>query len=100
MSLLPNALSLSAATFNIARVSGPALAGLAIATLGIGPVFLISTALAISPVFSYLRMNVGALVRAGLTTGKNAKSSVLDGLRYVWTRGDLLLVIVVMAVVA
>jgi MFS family permease len=100
MTLLPNALSLSAATFNIARVSGPALAGLAIATLGIGPVFLISTALAVSPVFSYLRMNVGALIRTGLTTGKNAKGSVLDGLRYVWTRADLLLVIVVMAVVA
>ncbi|MDR7279621.1 MFS transporter [Catenuloplanes atrovinosus] len=99
LTLLPNALSLSAATFNVARVSGPALAGVAIAGLGVGPVFLISTALGVAPVFAYLRMHVPALIRAA-APGTRAKGGVLDGLRYVWTRGDLLLVIVVMAVVA
>ncbi|GAB7048862.1 MFS transporter [Catenuloplanes indicus] len=100
MTLLPNALSLSAATFNVARVSGPALAGVAIATLGIGPVFLISTVLAIAPVFAYLRMHVPDLIRAAVSAASRKSSGVLDGLRYVRARGDLLLVIVVMSVVA
>ena len=54
MRLLPNALALSAATFNVARIGGPALAGVALALLDTGPVFLLATALAIAPVFSYL----------------------------------------------
>src|SRR5262245_14670118 len=49
--LLPNALSLSAATFQTARITGPALAGVAIAWLGTGPVFLVSTVMAVAPVF-------------------------------------------------
>src|SRR5689334_5865229 len=52
--LLPNALALSAATFNCARISGPALAGIALAVFNTGPVFLIATVLAIAPVFTYL----------------------------------------------
>src|SRR6185369_7956138 len=38
--LLPNALALSAATFNTARIGGPALAGIALAVFDTGPVFL------------------------------------------------------------
>ena len=37
---LPNAVSLNSATFNSARIVGPALAGLAIAAVGTGWVFL------------------------------------------------------------
>src|SRR3954462_15057419 len=54
--LLPNALALSAATFNTARIGGPALAGVALALFHTGPVFLIATVLAIAPVFSYNSM--------------------------------------------
>src|SRR4029453_6096516 len=61
MRLLPNALALSAATFNVARIGGPAMAGVALALLNTGPVFLIATALAIAPVFSYAAMRVADL---------------------------------------
>src|SRR3954454_21133163 len=61
--LLPNALALSAATFNCARIGGPAFAGVALAVFGTGPVFLLATALAIAPVFSYGRMRAGELLR-------------------------------------
>ncbi|WP_260614545.1 MFS transporter, partial [Streptomyces sp. WAC07061] len=40
--LLPNASALSGAYFNAARVAGPAVAGLLIARLGVGPVILLN----------------------------------------------------------
>jgi MFS family permease len=98
--LLPNALSLSAATFNSARIGGPALAGVALAVFGTGPVFLIATALAIAPVFSYSRMHPAELFRSSgeePVSGKEAR--IIDGLRYVWNRSDVLLPILMMAVI-
>ncbi len=95
--LLPNALALSAATFNSARISGPALAGIALATIGTGPVFLLATALAVAPIVSYLRMRTADLNRAAPQAKKDSRIS--DGLRYVGKRPDLLLPIGLMAVV-
>jgi MFS family permease len=95
--LLPNALALSAATFNTARIGGPALAGVALALFHTGPVFLIATALAIAPVFSYAAMRPGELFR-GERPGKK-DTRIVDGLKYVWRRNDLLMPICVMAIV-
>src|SRR3954452_23925160 len=96
--LLPNALALSAATFNTARIGGPALAGVALAVFHTGPVFLIATALAIAPVFSYSRMRPADLYRDAPGNNKG-DARILDGLRYVWRRFDLLLPMSLMAVV-
>ncbi|SDT72205.1 MFS transporter [Actinoplanes derwentensis] len=95
--LLPNALALSAATFNVARISGPALAGVLLALLNTPAVFLISTVLAIAPVFTYVRMRPADLYRTERKNRGNAK--VIDGLRYVGKRRDLLLPICMMAVI-
>ena len=95
--LLPNALALSAATFNTARIGGPALAGVALAFFGTGPVFLMATVLAIAPVLSYSRMRQADLLRAERQTKANSRIS--DGLRYVGKRHDLLLPICLMFVV-
>lgn len=100
MRLLPNALALSAATFNTARIGGPALAGIAIALLDTGPVFLIATALSIAPIFSYTAMRAADLYRDARTKPASADDTrISDGLRYVRARHDLLLPIVLMAVV-
>jgi MFS family permease len=95
--LLPNALALSAATFNTARIGGPALAGVALAAFHTGPVFLIATVLAIAPIFSYARMRPADLYRKEAAANKDAR--VLDGLQYVRRRPDLLLPISLMAVI-
>jgi MFS family permease len=95
--LLPNALALSAATFNVARISGPALAGVLLALLSTPAVFLISTALAIAPVFTYVRMRPEDLYRSERRNRGGAR--VIDGLRYVGKRNDLLLPISLMAVI-
>lgn len=99
--LLPNALSLSAATFQTARITGPALAGVAIAALDTGPVFLVSTVMAIAPVLMQARMNPAELHRPELPPlAEREKAKVGDGLRYVRTRHDLLLPMVMMFVIA
>lgn len=97
--LLPNALALSAATFNTARIAGPALAGVAMAIFETGTVFLVATVLCIAPVFSYWRMRTADLYREGGPSRNAADTRVVDGLRYVRARNDLLLPIALMAVV-
>ncbi len=97
--LLPNALSLSAATFNSARIIGPALAGLAIAWFDTGPVFLITAALGTAPLVSLLRMRPEELHRAPRTAIAARDARIVDGLRYVWHRPDLLLPIVLVLVI-
>jgi MFS family permease len=96
--LLPNALALSAATFNTARIAGPALAGIGMAGLGMGPVFLISCVLVVAPTVSYARMRTDELYRSErVVAGRDAR--IVDGLRYVRERDDLLLPIALMFVI-
>jgi MFS family permease len=98
--LLPNALSLGSATFNTARLVGPAIAGVGIAIAGTGPVMTISALLATAPVVLILRMRPGDLYRDlpdNATT--SAGSKVVDGLRYVWRRPDLIQVLLLVTVV-
>jgi MFS family permease len=98
--LLPNALSLSAATFNSARIVGPAVAGVAIAAFDTGPVFLISAVSSLAPLFGLIRMRTADLHREALPPLRERDAArVVDGLRYVWQRPDLLLPMVVMLVV-
>ncbi|GIJ30602.1 MFS transporter [Micromonospora qiuiae] len=98
--LLPNALSLNAAVFNSARIVGPAVAGLAIAALDVGPVFLVTALSSIAPLVTVIRMRPAELYREPLPPrDERAAATVLDGLRYVGRRPDLLLPMVLMSVV-
>ncbi|MEV1328203.1 MFS transporter [Micromonospora costi] len=100
VSLLPNALSLNAAVFNSARIIGPAIAGLAIAAFDVGPVFLFTAVSSIAPLVNVVRMRTSELHReALLPRDERAEARVIDGLRYVWRRSDLLLPMVVMSVI-
>lgn len=94
---LPNAVSLNSATFNSARLVGPALAGAAIASVGTGWVFL-ANALSFGAVLAGL----GAMRVAELTPSARAERSpgqVLAGLQYVRARQQLLVPMVLVAVV-
>ncbi|HEX2771268.1 MAG TPA: MFS transporter [Micromonosporaceae bacterium] len=98
--LLPNALSLSAATFNTARILGPALAGVSIAAFDVGPVFLISAIGSLAPLVMLTRMRAGELHREELLpVAERDSARVIDGLRYVWRRPDLLLPMALMSVI-
>ncbi len=91
--LLPNALSLASAAFNTARVIGPAIGGLIIAGLGTGAAFVVNAFSYVAPLIALGMMRVGELHRDGLHEGpvRARDARVIDGLRYVWRRGDLLL---------
>lgn len=98
--LLPNALSLNAAVFNSARIVGPAVAGLAIAAFDVGPVFLFTAVSSIAPLVNVVRMRTADLHRdALLPRDERASARVVDGLRYVWRRPDLLLPMAIMSVI-
>ncbi|MFJ9568720.1 MFS transporter [Streptomyces bacillaris] len=95
--LLPNASALSAAYFNTARVAGPALAGLLISALGPGPVMLLNAVSYLAAVAGLRRMRTSELHRSERPGGRGG---VLDGLRYVASRPDLLSPTVLVAVVS
>jgi len=97
--LLPNALALNSAVFNTARIAGPAFAGGAIALVGLGPTFLIAAVAAISPLLSLSRMRPMELYRDGVSTDRKGRARIVDGLRYVARRSDLVMPIALVAVV-
>jgi MFS family permease len=98
--LLPNALALSAATFNSARVIGPAIGGVSIALLGTGTAFLVNAVSYAGPLTVLCLMRPGELYRGGVAGRASAADTrVSDGLRYVRHRPDLLLPLGLMMIV-
>ncbi|MFC7883489.1 MFS transporter [Streptomyces sp. NPDC057376] len=95
--LVPNASALSAAYFNLARVIGPALAGLVIAAWGTGPVMVLNAASYLATVTALRMMRPAELLRGGPPKGR---VRVVDGLRYTRSRPDLLLCLLLVALVS
>ncbi|MDL4772693.1 MULTISPECIES: MFS transporter [Thermomonosporaceae] len=95
---LPNAIALNSATFNGARLLGPAVAGVLIAVLGSGPVFLVNAASFGAVLFGLYAMRQSELHVAEPV--KRAKGQLREGLHYVRGRPDLILVLVLVGFVA
>lgn len=85
--LVSNAVSLNSATFNAARIVGPAIAGLMIHAWGTGPVFLVNAASFLAPISSLLLLRVGEL--RPVARAPREPGQLRAGLRYVRTRPDL-----------
>ncbi|MGN5636169.1 MFS transporter [Streptomyces sp. AC154] len=85
--LLPNASALSAAYFNVARVAGPAAAGLLLTLLGTGWVMLVNALSYLATVIALRRIRPAELLRTARAAGR---TRVVDGLRYVRGRPDLM----------
>lgn len=88
---LSNAVALSSASFNIARLIGPAVAGVLIAGVGSGWVFLINAAsfAAVIGSLKMLRVEKIHLRNEALRT----RGSLAQGFRYIWRRPDLVAVL-------
>jgi MFS family permease len=91
---LTNAVALNATSFNAAQMIGPAVAGLLIASVGIGWAFLLNgisfAAVLIS--MSFFRLSeLHTSARAHRTA-----SGFLEGLRYVWKRPDLRAILIML----
>jgi MFS family permease len=94
---LPNAVGLNSATFNSARMVGPAIAGFMVAHGGTAPVFFLNAVSYVAVITGLLRMDVAQLYPG--RTVERGKGQLRAGLRYVRARKDLLLPIVLVGVI-
>ena len=94
---LPNAVALNSMSFQSARLIGPAIAGVLVAVIGAGPVFLVNAASfagVLASLWFIRRAQLFPVAKLG-----RAKGQIRDGLRYVRRRPDILIVLVMVFVV-
>ena len=92
---IANAVSLNSASFNTARLTGPAIAGVLIAWAGTGPVFLLNAASFAAVIVSLVKIQPSGTVSKPSTQSKHP---VIEGLGYVRQRPDLVMILVLVAV--
>ncbi|GAA4487159.1 MFS transporter [Actinoallomurus oryzae] len=95
---LSNAIALNSAIFNTARILGPAIAGVLIAAIGTGPVFIVNAASYLAVLLGlYLMRDEELYIRPRVP---RAKGQLREGLRYVRDRRDLVMLLIVLFFVA
>jgi len=90
---LPNAIGLNSASWNAARLLGPGLAGLLIAVVGTGPVFLITVATYAVMVATLAGLDPARLIATAAP--RREAGGVRAGLTYVRQRPDLLALLLI-----
>ena len=93
---ISNAVALNSASFNTARLTGPAIAGVLIAWVGTGPVFLLNAASFAAVLVSLFRIRITQA--APTAKGMRNKHQVAEGIRYVRRRPDLMLIMVLVGI--
>jgi MFS family permease len=88
---LSNAVALNSASFSVARMIGPAVAGILIAVIGTGWVFLINAATFGAVLISLAMLRMGELRRAPRAVRK--QGNLAEGFRYVAKRPDILVIL-------
>jgi MFS family permease len=91
---LANAVALNSASFNAARMIGPAVAGVLIAAVGEGWLFVINAGSYAAVLVSLWFLRVHELHTEALP--ERTRGSLLAGFRYVWQRPDLIAVLVML----
>ena len=89
---LPNAVALNSMTFNLARIVGPAIAGVLINLIGTGWVFLLNAGTFVAVIAGLLMMDPGKLYRGPVAPRK--RGQLIEGIRYVRGKPDILIVLV------
>lgn len=92
-----NAVSLNSVIVNGSRIFGPAVAGVLIATVGIGICFLINGVSYVAVIAGLLMMDGSKLQRPALVPRR--RGQLREGLRYVWSGSELRTPLILMAVV-
>lgn len=93
-----NAQALNSTVHNAGRLIGPAIAGLLIATTGVGIAFVVNALSFVAVLIGLLRMDPASM-RSRPAPGPR-KGQVREGLRYVLSRPDLRAVLLLVGVVA
>ncbi len=92
-----NAVALNSTSFNAARMIGPAAAGVLIAAVGSGWVFLINAASFVAVLCSLSLLRVHELHRT--ERAARTRGSLAEGFRYVWSRPDLKAMLLMICIV-
>jgi MFS family permease len=92
-----NAVGLNSASFNTARVLGPAVAGALIAVVGIAPAFFVNAVSYLAMIGGLLAMDPDRLYRRAAV--ERGRGQIRAGIRYVWATPVLRSTIVLVAVV-
>jgi len=95
---LPNAVGLNSASFNAARLIGPGVAGLLIAVIGTGWVFMLNAATYGATIAALLAMRVGDLYHQ--ERADRRRGQVREGVRYIRGRPDIVVIMLVVGAVA
>lgn len=86
-----NAVALNSASFNLARMIGPAVGGLLIVAIGSGWVFIVNAATFLAMILALLMLRTGLLAARPKA---RSRGGLAAGFRYVWGRSDLRVVFV------
>lgn len=100
---LPNAIALNSSAFNMSRIVGPGIAGLIIAQLGEGPLFLVNALSFIPVIIGLLMINVNELYgkpHQEEVAPSSTMQSLREGLVYVKQTPAILLIVVVIGLVS
>jgi MFS family permease len=92
-----NAVGLNSASFNTARVLGPAAAGVLIAMVGIAPAFFINAVSYLAMIGGLLAMDPGRLYRR--PAEERGRGQIRAGVRYLWATPVLRSTVLLVAVV-
>ena len=96
---LPNAVALNSAQFNAARLVGPALGGVAIATIGVAGCFFVNAASFVAVIGALLLMDGRRMLPAAGPRGGSMLSQIAEGLGYARRTPDVALIVLLMAVI-
>ena len=93
-----NAVALNSSIFNMARIVGPAIAGFAITWIGTGWLFIANALSTVAVIAGLVMMNPDKLFRVAAVPRE--KGQLVEGLRYVRRRSDLVTVMVLVLFVS
>jgi MFS family permease len=87
---LMNAISLNSTVFNLARILGPAVAGLLISMIGIAPCFFLNAASFLAVIWALARIEIPAAARRTALHFRDYQGNITEGLRYLGRKPILL----------
>ena len=94
---LVNAVALNSTSFNAARMIGPAVAGLTIASVGTGWAFVVNGISYVAVLISLSALRGSELQKKA--RAKRTRGSLTEGFRYAWQRTDLRITLIMLALI-
>lgn len=94
---LTNAVSLNSVSFNVARMLGPAVAGVLVAVIGAGLVFIINAGTFLATIMALIAIRVNEL--RAQPRAPRARGQIVAGFRYVLTKPAVIVVLIMVGVI-